>query len=51
MGEAATVAAKGLEPQDPTKKLAQRVDLLGQPLSRKLIFKNSKRLTSAGALF
>ena len=40
MGVAATVATKGLGPQDPTKKLAHCVDFLGQPLSRKLVFKN-----------
>ena len=40
MGVAATVASKDLEPQDSTKKLAQWVDLLGQPLSRKPVFKN-----------
>ena len=34
------VSTKGPGPQDPTKKLAQRVDLLGQPLSRKPVFKN-----------
>ena len=34
--------AKGSEaswPQDPTKKLAQWVDILGQPLSRKHVLK------------
>ena len=40
MGVAATVAPKGLGPQDPTKKLAHWVDLLNQPLTRKLVFKN-----------
>ena len=40
MGVAATVAPKGLGPQVPTKELADWVDLLGQPLSRKLVFKN-----------
>ena len=30
------VGAKG--PQDPTKKLAQWVELLGQPISRKHVF-------------
>ena len=35
MGVAAIVAPRGLGPQDPTKKLAQWADLLGQPLSRK----------------
>ena len=33
MGVAATVASNGLRPQDPTKKL----ELLGQPLSRKIV--------------
>ena len=37
---AARVASKGLGPQDPTKKLAEWVKLLGQPLSRKHVFKN-----------
>ena len=37
---AATVAPKGLGPQDPTKKLADWVKLLGQPFTRKLVFKN-----------
>ena len=40
MGVAATVAPKGLGPQDPTKKLAHWVELLGQPLSRKPVFRN-----------
>ena len=35
MGVAATLAPKGLRPQDPTKKLAHWVELLGQPLSQK----------------
>ena len=35
MGVAATLAPKGLGPQDPTKKLAHRMELLGQPLSQK----------------
>ena len=40
MGVADTVAPEGLGPQDPTKKLAQWMDLkLGQPLSRKHAFK------------
>ena len=42
MGVAATVApkrAKGLGPYDQTRKLAQWVDLLGQPLSQKYVFK------------
>ena len=38
MGVAATVAPRGLGPQDPTKKLAHWVDLLGRPLSRKHLF-------------
>ena len=38
MGVGATVAPRGLGPRDPTKKLAQWVDLLGQPLSRKHVF-------------
>ena len=38
MGVFATVAPRGLGPQDPTKKLAQWVDLWGQPLSRKHVF-------------
>ena len=37
---AATVAPKGLEPQDPTKALDHWVDFLGEPLSRKLGSKN-----------
>ena len=37
---AATLAPKVLGPQDPTKKLALRVELLGQPLSQKNVFKN-----------
>ena len=40
MGVTATVAPKSLRPQDPTKKLAQWVELLGQPLSRKHVIKN-----------
>ena len=40
MGVAATVATKGLGPQEPTKKLAHWVKLLGQSLTRKLVFKN-----------
>ena len=39
MGIAATVAPKGLGPKDPTKKLAQWMDLLGQMLSRKPVLK------------
>ena len=31
------VAPRGLGPQDPTKKLAQWIDLFGQPLSRKYV--------------
>ena len=41
MGMAATVAPKGLGPQDPIIKVAQWVILLGQPLSRKHVFKIS----------
>ena len=37
---AATLAPKGLVPQDQTKKLAHRVELLGQPLSLKKVFEN-----------
>ena len=40
MGVAATLAPKGLGPQDATKKLAYRVELLGQPLSQKKVFEN-----------
>ena len=40
MGVAATLAPKGLGPQDPTKKLAHWVELLGQPLSQKNVFEN-----------
>ena len=40
MGVAATLAPKGLGPQDPTKKLAHQVELLGQPLSQKKVFEN-----------
>ena len=40
MGVAATLAPKGLGPQDPTKTLAHRVELLGQPLSQKNVFEN-----------
>ena len=40
MGVTATVAPKRLGPQDPTKKLAHWVNLLSQPLTRKLVFKN-----------
>ena len=39
MGVIATVAPKGLGPQVPTEKLAHWVDLLDQPLSRRLVFK------------
>ena len=31
--------AKGLGPQEPTKKLARRVEFLSQPLSQKPVFK------------
>ena len=34
MGVAATLVPKGLRSQDPTKKMAHRVKLLGQPLSQ-----------------
>ena len=37
MGVAATVPPRGLGPQNPTKKLAQWIDLFGQPLSRKRV--------------
>ena len=40
MGEAATLAPKGLGSQDLTKRLANRVKLLGQPLSQKIVFEN-----------
>ena len=40
MHVAATLAPKGLGPQDPTKKVAHRVELLGQPLSQKNVFEN-----------
>ena len=40
MGVASTVAPKGPGPQDPTKNLAHLVDLLDQPLTRKLVFQN-----------
>ena len=40
MGVAASLAPKGFGPQDPTKKLAHRVKLLGQPLSQKNVFEN-----------
>ena len=39
MGVAATVAPNGLGPRASTKKLAHQVDLLSQPLSRKLVLK------------
>ena len=39
MGVAATLAPKGMEPQSPTKKWAHWVDLTGQLLSRKSVFK------------
>ena len=53
MGVAATVVPKGLGLQVPTKKLAHWVDLLGQPLSRKLVFKKIRSeplLTSLNSL-
>ena len=37
---AATLAPEGLGSQDPTKKLANRMELLGQPLPRKNDFEN-----------
>ena len=40
IGVATTVAPKGLGPQDPTKKLVHWGELLGQPLTQKLVFKN-----------
>ena len=40
MGVATTLTPKGLEPQDPTKKLAHWLELLGQPLSQKKVFEN-----------
>ena len=40
MDVAATLAPKGLGPQDPTQKLAHRVELLGKPLSQKNVFEN-----------
>ena len=40
MGVAATLAPKGLGPQDPIKKLAHRVELLGKLLSQKNVFEN-----------
>ena len=41
MGVATTRAPLGLMPQHPTKQLAHLEDLLGQPLSWKVIFKIS----------
>ena len=41
MGVAATLVPKSLGSQDSTKKLAHRMELLGQPLSRRNVFKNS----------
>ena len=40
MDVAATLAPKGPGPQEPTKKLAHRVELLGLPLSQKKVFEN-----------
>ena len=40
MGVAVTLAPKSLRPQDPTKKLAHLVELLGQPLYQKKVFEN-----------
>ena len=39
MGVVATQAPKGMEPKNPTEKLAHWVDLLSQLLSRKHIFR------------
>ena len=36
----ATLAPKDLGPQNSTKKLAHRVELLGQPLSQKNVLEN-----------
>ena len=38
MGVSATVEPKGQGPHDPTKKLVQRVDLLGQPFNLENMF-------------
>ena len=38
MGVATTRAPNSLGPPNPTKKLAHRVDLLGQPLSQNHVF-------------
>ena len=43
MGVAATLAPKGPGPQDPTKKLAHRMEHLGQRLSQKKVFITSDR--------
>ena len=40
MGVAAMLAPRGLGLQDPTKKLAHQVKLLGQSLSQKNVFQN-----------
>ena len=40
MGVAPTMVRKGLGPQDLTKKMAHWVNLFGQQLTRKLVFKN-----------
>ena len=40
MGVAAPLAPKGLGSQNPTKKLAYWVELLGQPLSQNNVVKN-----------
>ena len=37
---AATLAPKGLGPQEPTKKLSHRVELLEHPLSQRKVFEN-----------
>ena len=39
MGEVATLAPKGLGPQNPTKNWTRSVDILVQPISRKSVFK------------
>ena len=41
MGVAATLAPKGLGHQNPTRKLAHWVDLIGQPISRESVSKFS----------
>ena len=46
MGVAATLAPKGLGSQDPTKKWAHWVELLGLPLSLKKISKMLSKIQS-----